>query len=96
MLRKRLRIPSKKNSSNYIHIILYRTRLRLSLQATAQKMQEALESIRELIKQHAVIDEVTSRVRFLEFGESAQEFELCVYIKTRDFDEDLEQLKTSI
>jgi len=44
-----------------------------------------LESIRELIKQHAVIDEETSRVRFLEFGEYAQEIELYDYIKARDF-----------
>lgn len=50
-----------------------------------------LESIRELIKQHAVIDEETSRVRFLEFCEYAQEIELCIYIRTRDFVEYLEQ-----
>lgn len=54
-------------------------------------MQQVLESIRELIKQQAVINEETSRVRFLEFGEYAQEIKLCVYIRTRDFGEYLEQ-----
>ena len=36
------------------------------------------------------IDEEDSRVRFLEFGEYAQELELYVYIKTKIFSEYLE------
>ncbi|MGB5279148.1 MAG: hypothetical protein WBO73_00170 [Gammaproteobacteria bacterium] len=37
------------------------------------------------------IDEETSRLRFLEFGEYAREIELYVYIETRDVVEYLEQ-----
>jgi len=70
--------------------ILYRTRLRLSLQTSAKQMQAVLEGIRKLINNHEMIDEETSRVRFLEFGEYAQEIELYVYIKTVDFIEYLE------
>jgi MscS family membrane protein len=70
--------------------ILYRTRLRLSLQTTSSQMREVLEGIRKLIEQHEMIDEDTSRVRFLEFGEYAQEIELYVYIMTNDFVEYLQ------
>ncbi len=70
--------------------ILYRTRLRLALQTTSRQMQEVLEGIRDLISKHEMIDEATSRVRFLEFGEYAQEIELYVYIKTQDFVEYLQ------
>ena len=71
--------------------ILYRTRLRISLQTTAAQMQQVLEGIRQLIDDHDMIDEEASRVRFLEFGEYAQEIELYIYIKTRDFSEYLQQ-----
>lgn len=53
-------------------------------------MRDVLDGIRELIEQHEFIDEESSRVRFLEFGEYAQEIELYVYIKTRDFAEYLQ------
>lgn len=71
--------------------ILYRTRLRLSLETTAGQMKEVLERIRDLIDEHEMIDEETSRVRFLEYGEYAQEIELFVYIRTKDFVEYLQQ-----
>lgn len=70
--------------------ILYRTRLRLSYNDTPDQVRQVLAKIRELIDQHEFIDEENSRVRFLEFGEYAQELELYVYIKTRDFIEYLE------
>ncbi len=70
--------------------ILYRTRLRLSYNDTPEQVKQVLVKIRELITQHEFIDEENSRVRFLEFGEYAQELELYVYIKTRDFAEYLE------
>jgi len=70
--------------------ILYRTRLRLSYKDTPAQIKQVLEKIRELIKQHAFIDEENSRVRFLEFGIYAQELELYAYIKTKDFTEYLE------
>lgn len=90
-------IPNAKFSTDIIENltqrdkILYRTRLRLSLQTTAQQMQQVLEGIRELIEQHEKIDEQTSRVRFLDFGDYAQEVELFIYIKTQDFAEYLQQ-----
>jgi len=70
--------------------ILYRTRLRLSYNDRPEQVKQVLAKIRELIDQHDFIDEDNSRVRFLEFGEYAQELELYVYIKTRDFAEYLE------
>jgi MscS family membrane protein len=89
-------VPNAKFSTDIIENltqrdkILYRTRLRLSLDTTAKQMQDVLNGIRELIVKHEMIDEQTSRVRFLEFGEYAQEIELYVYIKTTDFIEYLE------
>jgi MscS family membrane protein len=89
-------IPNAKFSTDIIENltqrdkILYRTRLRLSLQTTAQQMQEVLDGVRELIQQHEMINEETSRARFLEFGEYAQEIELFIYIKTQDFIEYLQ------
>lgn len=71
--------------------ILYRTRLRLSYKDTPEQVKLVLTKIRELIDQNETIDEENSRIRFLEFGEYAQELELYVYIKTRDFVEYLEQ-----
>lgn len=73
--------------------ILYRTRLRLSYNDTPEQVRQVLASIREMIDQHEYIDEENSRVRFLEFGEYAQELELYVYIKTMDFAEYLEQVE---
>jgi len=73
--------------------ILYRTRLRLSYNDTPEQVRQVLASIREMIDQHEYIDEENSRVRFLEFGEYAQELELYIYIKTRDFAEYLEQVE---
>ena len=70
--------------------ILYRTRLRLSYDSKPEQVKQVLAKIRELIDQHDFIDEESSRIRFLEFGEYAQELELYVYIKTRDFIEYLE------
>ncbi len=70
--------------------ILYQTRLRLSYKDTPEQIRQVLSKIRELIDQHELIDEENSRVRFLEFGEYAQELELYVYIKTQDFAEYLE------
>ncbi len=89
-------IPNAKFSTDIIENltqrdkILYRTRLRLSLQTTAGQMRDVLEGIRGLIEKHEMIDEEASRVRFLEFGEYAQEIELYVYIKTKDFVEYLQ------
>jgi len=65
--------------------ILYRTRLRLSYNNTPSQVKQVLVNIRELIDTNEFIDEESSRVSFLEFGEYAQELEFFVYIKTKDF-----------
>ena len=70
--------------------ILYRTRLRLSYSDSPEQVKSVLQKIREMIDEDEFIDEENSRVRFLEFGEYAQELELYVYIKTKDFAEYLE------
>ncbi len=70
--------------------ILYRTRLRLSYNDSPDQVKQVLAKIREMIAQHEYIDDENSRVRFLEFGEYAQELELYIYIKTSDFSEYLE------
>ncbi|UCB55683.1 MAG: mechanosensitive ion channel family protein [Thiotrichales bacterium] len=89
-------IPNAKFSTDIIENltqrdkILYRTRLRLALQTTSEQMKDLLEGLRDFINQHEMIDEEASRVRFLEFGEYAQEIELYAYIKTCDFVEYLQ------
>lgn len=70
--------------------ILYRTRLHLSYNDTPEQIRQVLAKLRELIDEHEFVDEENSRVRFLEFGEYAQELELYIYIKTKDFVEYLE------
>ena len=70
--------------------ILYRMRLRLSFDDTPEQVRQVLDNLRKLIDEHEYIDEDDSRVRFLEFGDYAQELELFVYIKTNVFSEYLE------
>lgn len=70
--------------------ILYRTRLRLSFEDTPEQVRQVLQKIRELIATNEFIEDESSRVRFIEFGEYAQELELFIYIKTSDFAEYLE------
>lgn len=70
--------------------ILYRTRLRLSFDDTPDQVRQVLDRIRQMIDEHEVIDEVDSRIRFLEYGDYAQELELFIYIKTNVFTEYLE------
>ena len=70
--------------------ILYRTMLRLSFDVSPDQVRLVLAGLREIIEQHEFIDEADSRIRFLEYGEYAQELELYVYIKTTVFAEYLE------
>jgi len=70
--------------------ILYRTRLHLSYDDTPEQIRQVLAKVRELINEDEFVDEENSRIRFLEFGEYAQELELYIYIKTKDFAEYLE------
>jgi len=84
-------IPNAKFSTDIIENltqrdkILYRARLRLSLHTTPSQMKEVLEKLRDYISRNEVIDEEASRVRFLDFGEYAQEIELYAYVRTVDF-----------
>jgi len=65
--------------------ILYRTRLRLSYESSPAQIKQVLKDLRKMIDTHDDIEEENSRVRFIEFGEYAQELELYVYLKTQDF-----------
>jgi len=67
--------------------ILYRTRLRLSYESSPTQIKQVLQDLRKMIDSHDDIEEENSRVRFIEFGEYAQELELYVYLKTQDFAE---------
>ncbi|RLD08267.1 MAG: hypothetical protein DRI65_02750 [Chloroflexota bacterium] len=73
--------------------ILYRCRLRLSYDVTPAQLRAVLARIRELIEQDEHIDSHSSRVRFIEFGDYAQELELYVYLKTTEFTQYLEYLE---
>lgn len=90
-------IPNAKFSTDSIENltqrdkILYRCRLRLSYEASPAQIRTVLEKIRELIQEHEFIDEESSRVRFIEFAQYAQELELFIYIRTTDYAQFLEQ-----
>ncbi|MCG6938387.1 MAG: mechanosensitive ion channel family protein [Gammaproteobacteria bacterium] len=90
-------IPNAKFSTDAIENltqrdkILYRCRLRLSYETSPAQIRMALEKIRALIQSHDFIDEESSRVRFIEFAQYAQELELFIYIRTIDYAQFLEQ-----
>jgi MscS family membrane protein len=94
--RTQVHIPNAKFSTDAIENftqrdkILYRCRLRLSYEATSAQIRTVLEKIRALIQSHEFIDEESSRVRFYEFAEYAQELELFIYIRTADYAKFLE------
>ncbi len=73
--------------------ILYRTRLRLSYENSADKIPIVLEKIRDMLEQQKFVEPSTGCIRFLEFAEFSQEFELYVYINTRDFPTYIEHVK---
>ena len=70
--------------------IQYRCHLKLSYDVTPTQMRSVLAKIREFIAQNEHIDDENSRVRFVEFGEYAQELELYIFITTTDFAQYLE------
>jgi len=96
LARSVVHIPNSKFASSEIENltqrdkILYRTRLNLSYKTTAHQVRKVLDNIRELINKQNYIDSENSRVRFIEFGDYAQELELYVYIKTTEFSEYLQ------
>jgi len=70
--------------------IQYRCHLKLSYDVTPTQMRSLLAKIREFIAQNEHIDDENSRVRFVEFGDYAQELELYIFITTTDFAQYLE------
>lgn len=96
LARSVVHIPNSKFASSEIENltqrdkILYRTRLNLSYDTTADQVRKVLNNLRQLINQKDYIDSENSRVRFIEFGDYAQELELYIYIKTTEFSEYLE------
>jgi MscS family membrane protein len=70
--------------------IQYRCRLKLSYNVTPTQIRAVLARIRDLITQDEHIDSGDSRVRFVEFGEYAQELELYIFITTTNFTQYLE------
>ena len=73
--------------------ILYRTRLRLSFETGSEQIIQVLERVRDLMRDHEDIDDEDSRIRFIEFGKYANELELFVYIRTREFPVYLEKVE---
>jgi len=96
LARSIVHIPNSKFASSEIENltqrdkILYRTRLNLSYNTTTDQVKQVLNNLRQLINNQDYIDSEDSRVRFVEFGDYAQELELYIYIKTTDFSEYLE------
>jgi len=96
LARSVVHIPNSKFASSEIenltqrNKILYRTRLNLSYNTTAEQVRQVLNNLRQLIEKQDYIDNENSRVRFIEFGDYAQELELYVYIKTTEFSKYLE------
>jgi len=73
--------------------ILYRTRLRLSFDTTSVQIQQVLDRVREMMRDHEDIDDDNSRIRFIEFGKYANELELFVYVRTCEFPVYLEKVE---
>jgi MscS family membrane protein len=73
--------------------ILYRTRLRLSYETSAQQIQQVLDDVRRMMHDYEDIDDENSRIRFIEFGKYANELELFAYIRTQEFPVYLEKVE---
>ena len=72
--------------------ILYRCRLRLSYDVTPVQIRSVLEEVRSIIAHTDHIDS-NSRIRFIEFGDSAQELELYVHMLTTEHTQFLEYIE---
>jgi MscS family membrane protein len=65
--------------------ILCKQTIRLRYDLSPDHLRHVLEQVREVLVQHAKVEESTARVRVMRFGEYAIEVELYVYILERDY-----------
>jgi MscS family membrane protein len=65
--------------------ILCKQTIRLRYDLSPDHLRYVLEQLREVLVQHAKVEESTARVRVMRFGENAIEVELNAYILERDY-----------
>jgi MscS family membrane protein len=65
--------------------ILFRSRLNLRLETTAEQLERVLSSVRELLLGDDRIDEDPARVRLVAVGPHSLDLEVFAYVKTRDW-----------
>jgi MscS family membrane protein len=65
--------------------ILCKQTIRLRYDLSPDHLRYVLEQLREVLAQHAKVEESTARVRVMRFGENAIEVELYAYILERDY-----------
>ncbi len=65
--------------------ILCKQTLRLRYDLSPDHLRYALGQLRDVLRQHAKVEEATSRVRVMRFGENAIEVEVYAYILERDY-----------
>jgi MscS family membrane protein len=65
--------------------ILCKQTIRLRYDLSPDHLRYVLEQLREVLDQHAKVEESTARVRVMRFGENAIEVELYAYILERDY-----------
>jgi MscS family membrane protein len=65
--------------------ILCKQTIRLRYDLTPDHLRYVLEQLRDVLEQHAKVEESTARVRVMRFGENAIEVELYAYILERDY-----------
>jgi len=70
--------------------ILFRQVVRLRYDLASEHIRYALQELRNVLKQHSRVEDSSSRVRLLRFGEYAIEVEIYTYVLVRDFAEFLE------
>jgi MscS family membrane protein len=65
--------------------ILFKQTVRLRYDLSADHLRYVLAQLREVLVQHAKVEESTARVRMMRFGDYAIEVELYAYILERDY-----------
>jgi MscS family membrane protein len=65
--------------------ILCKQMVRLRYDLSPDHIRYALAQIREVLAQHAKVEEATARVRLLKFGDNGLEVEIYAYILERDY-----------
>jgi len=67
--------------------ILFRQALRLRYDLAPDHVRYVLEQLRQVLRRHGKVEEVSARVRLLKLGENAIEVELYAYILVREYRE---------